>query len=303
MYDRHLDSFIKVVEHGSFAAAGEDLFVTGNAVMKQINCLERDLGVRLFDRDNHGTRLTPAGREIYEGALDIVRRSQEVVTRAKLLQSDSGGVVRLASSMICPTKRVGQWWSQVSAAHPLVKLEITPVIDKFENWMQITEHYGEAVDAMVAPEPLADWPYRATCEIRPLFTSPACICVPMGHRLAGAERLCLEDLEGERLYLVSRGNNTTIERIRDAIDARHLHMDIVDCLPYDLDPFNSAVRDGAIMMHCAELGEVHPSMVNIEFEGFPFLFCLEYSKGCSDAVREFADAVCELADAERNAFV
>ena len=50
MYDRHLDTFLEVADCGSFLKASEKLYVSANAVTKQINLLESDLGVKLFQR-------------------------------------------------------------------------------------------------------------------------------------------------------------------------------------------------------------------------------------------------------------
>lgn len=61
MFDGRLETFIKVAECGSFSKAAEDLFITPTAVMKQINALEKEISVTLFERTNHGLRLTKAG--------------------------------------------------------------------------------------------------------------------------------------------------------------------------------------------------------------------------------------------------
>ena len=53
MYDRHLDTFLEVADSGSFLKASERLYISANAVTKQINLLESDLGVKLFSRSRH----------------------------------------------------------------------------------------------------------------------------------------------------------------------------------------------------------------------------------------------------------
>lgn len=61
MYDKHLDYFLLVADCGSFSKAAEKAFISPNAIIKQINLLESDLGITLFVRTNHGARLTDAG--------------------------------------------------------------------------------------------------------------------------------------------------------------------------------------------------------------------------------------------------
>ena len=68
MYDRHLDTFVKVADCGSFLKASEGLYISANAVTKQISLLENDLGVKLFQRSTRGLVLTEAGKLIYTEA-------------------------------------------------------------------------------------------------------------------------------------------------------------------------------------------------------------------------------------------
>ena len=61
MYDHQLDTFIQAADAGSFFKAGELLFISPTAVMKQNDRLEESLGVRRFDRTPRGLTLTNAG--------------------------------------------------------------------------------------------------------------------------------------------------------------------------------------------------------------------------------------------------
>lgn len=65
--DKRLKVFAAVVESGNFTAAASSLGLTQPAVSQNISELEKDLGVRLFDRSTRGeVRLTEQGR-LFEG--------------------------------------------------------------------------------------------------------------------------------------------------------------------------------------------------------------------------------------------
>ena len=50
MYNPQLEMFLHVADAGSFNKAAEESYITPTAVIKQINLLEADLGIKLFER-------------------------------------------------------------------------------------------------------------------------------------------------------------------------------------------------------------------------------------------------------------
>ncbi len=70
MNSNQVDCFLTAAELSSFSAAGEALFLSPQAVSKQVIALEKDLGARLFDRNGPRLRLTETGamyRRLFEG--------------------------------------------------------------------------------------------------------------------------------------------------------------------------------------------------------------------------------------------
>ena len=64
MYNPQLETFLCVVESGSFSKAADKLYVSAPAVIKQINSLERSLGLQLFERTHRGLKVTTAGKSM-----------------------------------------------------------------------------------------------------------------------------------------------------------------------------------------------------------------------------------------------
>ena len=58
--------FLKAAETGSFSLAAQSMFISPQALTKQINLLEQDLGGKLFERTSHGVSLTAFGRYAQE---------------------------------------------------------------------------------------------------------------------------------------------------------------------------------------------------------------------------------------------
>ncbi|MGN4075000.1 LysR family transcriptional regulator [Burkholderia gladioli] len=60
---RELKTFLAVAKHGTFSAAAARIGITQSAVSSQIQRVEEQLGVALFDRSGRTPHLTKAGQE------------------------------------------------------------------------------------------------------------------------------------------------------------------------------------------------------------------------------------------------
>ncbi len=83
LYNTHLDTLIRVVEAGSFRQAAEQMNISPSAVLKQIGLLEKELGVRVFERSRKGVSLTKAGESIYRDAIFIVKFCEDAAVRVR----------------------------------------------------------------------------------------------------------------------------------------------------------------------------------------------------------------------------
>lgn len=102
MYNPQLDTFICVVESGSFSKAAEKLYISPTAVIKQINSLEASLDLKLFSRTHRGLVVTDAGQSIYNDAKYIVGYCKDSIRRAKEAMDVSDNVIRVGVSPMTP---------------------------------------------------------------------------------------------------------------------------------------------------------------------------------------------------------
>lgn len=63
---RQLKYFLAVVETDSFTEAAAQCYISQSAISQQIQALERELGVKLLNRENRKFSLTEAGRHFYQ---------------------------------------------------------------------------------------------------------------------------------------------------------------------------------------------------------------------------------------------
>ena len=73
-----LKAFAAVAETGSFTRAAEKLYTSHSSISRAVSALERELGVKLIERDNRVGGLTRAGEILLKGAEDILGREEAV---------------------------------------------------------------------------------------------------------------------------------------------------------------------------------------------------------------------------------
>ena len=87
-----LETFVKVVEQGSFSAAARYLNLTPSSISKTISRLEQRLGVRLFNRSTRTLELTSEGCAFYERGVRIIADLNEAEQLAGLQKSPAGRI-------------------------------------------------------------------------------------------------------------------------------------------------------------------------------------------------------------------
>lgn len=63
--------------------------------IQQVNPLEQELGLTLFERTHRGIELTKAGRSVYGDAKYLIRYSKDSITRAKNAMQGEEKTIRI----------------------------------------------------------------------------------------------------------------------------------------------------------------------------------------------------------------
>lgn len=148
MYNPQLETFIKTADAGSFNKAAELAYITPAAVIKQINLLETELDVELFERTHRGLKLTRAGMSLYNDAKYVIQYCRDSVTRAKNAMQESGYVIRIGTSPMTPAQILVEFWPKIHALCPEIKFQLVPFENTPQNAREILKNLGQNIDVV-----------------------------------------------------------------------------------------------------------------------------------------------------------
>ncbi|WP_394273162.1 LysR family transcriptional regulator [Butyricicoccus sp.] len=293
MLNPNLKTFLCVADCGSFSKASEKLYISTPSVMKQINVLEKHLELKLFDRTSQGIRLTPAGRVLYRHTKTMEEYAAQALAEARRESERAETTFCIGSSILNPCKPFMDLWYQVNQAFPGYKLHIVPFEDDHQGILSEISALGEKFDFLVGVCDSRQWLDR--CNFYQLGTFQHCCAVSREHPLAQKEHLTIEDLYGQTLMMVKRGDSRVVDQIREQIE-RHPQIRIEDTPQfYDMEVFNRCAQTGNVMVTLECWRDVHPSLVTIPVEwDHAIPYGLLYAKNPSADIERFLKAVREL---------
>ncbi|MEU4669683.1 LysR substrate-binding domain-containing protein [Amycolatopsis sp. NPDC023774] len=194
---RQLRYFVAVAEESSYTRAAEQLLISQQSLSQQITLLERMLGVKLFDRDTRGTRLTAIGALFLPEARAVLARADEAFDRVARATRGEVGSLCLAFLATTTNYLLPPVVRAVRQRLPELRLttEETTIALLVEGLQK-----GRYDVAFTRP------PLVAGLRSRTLVTEPVCAVLPEGHPLAGRAELALAELAGERWVLTPRSS-------------------------------------------------------------------------------------------------
>ena len=288
MYNHMLDTFIAVADCGSFTKAAQRLFISPTAVMKQMNALESHLNLRLVERTPSGIRLTGAGAVIYQDAKFMIDYSKKSLASAQAVLHTKDTTFCVGTSLLNPAKPFMDLWYRVNKDFPEYKLHLVTFEDNHEGILTEIELLGEKFDFLIGVCDSKAWLSR--CNFLALGRYKKMIAVPREHRLAGRQSVDIEDLYGETLMMVARGDSGVNDFLRNDLEKHHPRIYIEDTPQfYDLSVFNRCAETGNVLLTIECWQDVHPGLVSIPVHwDYSIPYGLLYSFDAPEDVRRFA---------------
>src|SRR5829696_4604749 len=193
---RRLRYFVAVAEESSFNRAAQRLHISQPPLSNQIKQLERDLGVRLFERTNRGVRMTEAGALLLEEARRIFVQLDQTVRAVQRV--GHGQVGRLTLGFV-PS-------SSNEALPPILRAfrERFPGVELFLREMRpdhvVQGLHERQIDVGFVYLPLED----PSLNVESITREPLVLALPEAHPLTSEDQVELRAIAEEPFVLPAR---------------------------------------------------------------------------------------------------
>ena len=209
---KQLRAFCSAAQTGSVSKAAERLYLSQPSVSLQIQALERELNVTLFERRGPKIHLTPDGRNLYELAQPLVHGIDAL---AETFAAESGrvtsGELAIAAGESTLLYLMPRLVKRFATEHPGIRIKLQNVTGRDGLAMLRADEVDLAVGSMIdTPDDIS---------YHPIFTYDPVLITPLDHPLARKKPIKLEDVSPHGLILPPRHLSTW--RVVDTVFHQH----------------------------------------------------------------------------------
>src|SRR5436309_6192941 len=204
-----LQYFIEVARNRNFTRAARRLNLATPALSLQIQKLEKELGIRLFNRGQKETVLTPAGETLFEKAQELLTMADSVKQSVAAVSDLRAGRLTLAFVSSLGTRWLPETFRDFRGSFPCLNLL---------TYEETSLGVAALVEDATAELGFLELPTNNQLfEVKEIWNEPVYAVLPADHPLAAKKILSLRQLEKDQ-FIVKRGESEqqTIEACRAA---------------------------------------------------------------------------------------
>lgn len=214
-----------IAAEGSFKRAADSLYVSQPAVSLQVQNLERQLDVPLFDRGGRRAQLTEAGHLLLSYGERILSLCEETCRAIEDLQNLQGGTLIVGASQTTGTYLLPRMIGLFRQKYTDVGVQLHVHSTRRTAWSVANGQIDLAIIGGEVPAELAD-----SLEITPYLEDELALIIPPSHSLSKIETIQKDDLY--KLQFIALDSQSTIRKVIDqvltrcGIDTRRLKIEM-----------------------------------------------------------------------------
>jgi DNA-binding transcriptional LysR family regulator len=199
-----------IASEGSFKRAADSLYVSQPAVSLQVQNLEKQLNVPLFDRGGRRAQLTEAGYLLLNYGEKIIALCQETCRAIEDLQNLQGGTLIVGASQTTGTYLLPRMIGMFRQKYPNVTVQLQVHSTRRTSWAVANGQVDLAIIGGEVPSELQE-----ILTILPYAEDELALIVPVFHPLAKVDTIQKEDLY--KLQFIALDSQSTIRKVIDRV--------------------------------------------------------------------------------------
>ena len=189
---------LAVAEHKNFTLAAEKCFVTQPTLSMQIQKIEEELNILIFDRSKKPIQLTAIGQKIVEQAKNIVNEAGKIKDIVEFQKGFIGGEFRIGIIPTIMPTLLPMFLNNFIKKYPKIKL----IIEELNTDEIITRLKNGHLDAAIAATPLEDEKIKEIV----LYYEPFVAYIPENFAISQKNEIEVSDLNIEDILLLQDGH-------------------------------------------------------------------------------------------------
>ena len=189
---------LAVAEHKNFTLAAEKCFVTQPTLSMQIQKIEEELSIQIFDRTKKPIQLTDIGQKIVNQAKNIVNEADRIQDIVEQQKGFIGGEFRLGIIPTIMPTLLPMFLNNFIKKYPKVKL----IIEELNTDEIIIKLNNGSIDAAIAATPLQEEKIKEIV----LYYEPFVAYIPESHHHFEKQEIEVADLNLDEILLLQDGH-------------------------------------------------------------------------------------------------
>ena len=206
--------FLALANDLHFWKTSEKVFISQSALSRQIQALEKELDIKLFERDKRNVKLTDAGKFLKEQWSKMINELDQVQRQAKKIDEGTSGFVSISYPGSIAFKFLPQFLDLLNSSLPELKLELIEPTDESHEDLLLNYQTDIAFSR--------DQIKNINIDAIKLTSEPICVVVPKNHWLNKDSLHNLNELKNEKFIIAGLHHNTFFAALlRSFFDKHH----------------------------------------------------------------------------------
>ena len=193
-----LECLVAVETYGNFSEAATHCFVTQPTLSMQIQKLEEELGILIFNRAKHPVEATEIGEKVIRQARIILQEKNELQNVVEKETGDFSGRLRIGVIPTVSPYLLPMMLKSFTEKYPAVELLITEALTA----EIVSSLNKDKVDVGILALPLN---HPGIIE-EALYYEPFIAYIPQTHKLYKKDSITIDDIDVEELLLLEEGH-------------------------------------------------------------------------------------------------